>query len=116
MGGKKMENLCKTLLGGLAEQILTGGQLVIARVRWNGAGKAKKEHSKQQHQKKTGKEQWRNTLYGGAKCHQKKEHVSNFKVWWFFMFTLFFFLSFCYFFEPLPRHMEVPRLAVELEL
>ena len=28
----------------------------------------------------------------------------------------FFFLSFCYFFGPLPRHMEVPRLGVESEL
>ena len=25
----------------------------------------------------------------------------------------FLFLSFCYFFEPLPRHTEVPRLGVE---
>ena len=25
-------------------------------------------------------------------------------------------LSFCYFFGPLPRHMEVPRLGVESEL
>ena len=28
----------------------------------------------------------------------------------------FFFLSFCYFFGPLPRHMEAPRLGVESEL
>ena len=28
----------------------------------------------------------------------------------------FFFLSFCYFFGPLPRHMEGPRLGVESEL
>ena len=28
----------------------------------------------------------------------------------------FFFWSFCYFFGPLPRHMEVPRLGVESEL
>ena len=27
-----------------------------------------------------------------------------------------FFLSFCYFFGPLPQHMEVPRLGVESEL
>jgi len=29
---------------------------------------------------------------------------------------LVFFLSFCYFFGPLLRHMEVPRLGVESEL
>ena len=28
----------------------------------------------------------------------------------------FFFLSFCHFFGPFPRHMEVPRLGVESEL
>ena len=28
----------------------------------------------------------------------------------------FFFLSFCYFFGLLPRHMEVPRLGVQSEL
>ena len=28
----------------------------------------------------------------------------------------FFFWSFCYFFGPRPRHMEVPRLGVESEL
>ena len=28
----------------------------------------------------------------------------------------FFFLSFCYFFGPLPWHMEVPRLGVKSEL
>ena len=33
-----------------------------------------------------------------------------------FFFFFFFFLSFCYFFGPLPRHMKVPRLGVELEL
>ena len=31
-------------------------------------------------------------------------------------FILFYFLSFCYFFGPLPRHMEVPRLGVKSEL
>ena len=30
--------------------------------------------------------------------------------------SFFFFLSFCYFFGPLPRHMEVPRLGVQSEL
>ena len=30
--------------------------------------------------------------------------------------VFFFFLSFCYFFGPLPWHMEVPRLGVESEL
>ena len=32
---------------------------------------------------------------------------------WLIPFLFFFvFLFFCYFFEPLPRHMEVPRLGV----
>ena len=31
-------------------------------------------------------------------------------------FTFFFFWSFCYFFGPLLRHMEVPRLGVVSEL
>ena len=35
---------------------------------------------------------------------------------WFFDFIYFFYFSFCYFFGPLPRHMEIPRLGVELEL
>jgi len=30
--------------------------------------------------------------------------------------SFIFFFSFCYFFGPLPRHMEVPRLGVESEL
>ena len=33
----------------------------------------------------------------------------------FFLFLFLFFLSFCYFFGPLPRHMEVPSLGVESE-
>ena len=32
-----------------------------------------------------------------------------------FFLLFFYFLSFCYFFGPLPRHMEVPRLGVESE-
>ena len=32
------------------------------------------------------------------------------------LYLFFFFLSFCYFFGPLLRHMEVPRLGVESEL
>ena len=32
------------------------------------------------------------------------------------LFIYLFILSFCYFFGPLPRHMEVPRLGVESEL
>ena len=35
---------------------------------------------------------------------------------YFLFFIFLFFLSFRYFFGPLPRHMEVPRLGVELEL
>ena len=31
-------------------------------------------------------------------------------------YCLFFFFSFCYFFGPLPQHMEVLRLGVESEL
>ena len=34
----------------------------------------------------------------------------------FFIFIYLFFLSFCYFFGPFPRHMEVPRLWVKSEL
>ena len=30
--------------------------------------------------------------------------------------SFFFFLSFCYFFRPLLRHMEVPRLGIQSEL
>ena len=37
-------------------------------------------------------------------------------IYLFILFYLFIFLSFCYFFGPLPQHMEVPRLGVESEL
>ena len=33
-----------------------------------------------------------------------------------FLFVCLFVLSFCCFFGPLPRHMEVPRLGVQSEL
>ena len=42
--------------------------------------------------------------------------VEDLNTYFSFFFLFFFCLSFCYFFGPLPRHMEGPRLGVELEL
>ena len=51
------------------------------------------------------------------------EHLLNitpcaicFLVVFLFCFVFWFFLSFCYFFGPLPWHIEVPRLEVQWEL
>ena len=41
-------------------------------------------------------------------------HITS-RTFLFFLSFLFFFLFFC-FLGPHPRHMEVPRLGVELEL
>ena len=51
---------------------------------------------------------------GSSACcgHVQKKNSRFYRV----QFIDFFFLSFCYFFGPLPRHMEVPRLGVKSEL
>ena len=35
---------------------------------------------------------------------------------WFWLFFFFFFFFFPVFLGPLPQHMEIPRLGVDLEL
>ena len=48
------------------------------------------------------------------KCYESKN--ISFECEGYCLVCFFFFLSFCYFFGPLPRHMEVPRLGVQSEL
>ena len=57
----------------------------------------------------SGKNEWQ-----GLFLHMVLENVLI--SFFYFFFYLFIFWSFCYFFGPLPRHMEVPRLGVESEL
>ena len=51
---------------------------------------------------------WEKLWFGGRRNGRQDRSV----LWGYF----FFFLSFCHFFGPLLRHMEVPRLGVESEL
>ena len=62
---------------------------------------------------------WELPHAAGAGLKKKKEKM--FKKAFYFYFILFLFIYlflsfFCYFFGPLPQHMEVPRLGVQSEL
>ena len=48
-------------------------------------------------------------------CYSHSQPVSQ-DLWVNLFFFFFFFFVFLTFLEPLPRHMEVPRLGVQLEL